>query len=207
MNLPLIPEPDLMLGGMDVHIHLRWREANEERHHRITTPFQKSPVSLEHGVLHHPIPDEAAIDIGIDEPRRGAVRLGPPHQTRHPALSLAVLNGIKSAGKGPPQQGSHPLLEITRSHREDDLAVADIGKTDVRTGQSQTIKELPHMSPLGIVPPEKLQPRRSIKEEIAYRDDGSPGHAARLYLLYPPPLGVNLGPLDTVPHPAGQGQT
>ena len=204
MDLPLIPEPDLVLGGMNVHIHLGGREPDTQDHHRVAPPFQEGPVRLEHGVLHHPIPDEAPVDVGIDEPGSGAGCLWPPHQTGHRALSLLILHRIEPSGKSPPQKGCHPLFETTRSHRKADLAVSDEGETDLRSRQRQAVEELPHVPPLGLAAPEKLEPRRGIEKEVAHRNHRPPGHAAGLHLTDAPPLGIDLGPFQALLHPAGQ---
>ena len=61
----LVPEADLMLSGVDVHIHLAGGDVDEQDHHRIAPPLHEVPVTLEDGVLDHFIADKAGVYIGI----------------------------------------------------------------------------------------------------------------------------------------------
>ena len=67
MNLALLAEAHLVLGGVDVHIHRIRGQIQEEHESRMATVVQHIAIGLTHSVGDHPILYGSAIDKKVLE--------------------------------------------------------------------------------------------------------------------------------------------
>ncbi len=73
MHQVLFAKTNLMLGRMNVNVHLFRRDLEKENDNRIAPLFQNWPVTFKKSVLHHPVADVTAVDVGINIAGAGAM--------------------------------------------------------------------------------------------------------------------------------------
>ena len=125
---------------MDVYVDLRWRQINEQRHHRMPVPRQHFGISAAHGtnqqaVLYRTAIDEQELVVG------NAAIIGG--QARHPAKAHAFAFEIKCdavVDKLPAGQRGNAFGPCAGGlHRQHAPAVMFNGKANVRPRHRQPL--------------------------------------------------------------------
>ena len=201
---PLLAEFDLLLGGVDIHIHRV--ELHLEVEHAAGKPAHHLlvGVSLLQGGGHRRAFHIAAIDkeklIASISPAAG----GQGDKAGDADIVAGGRHRGKAQGQVPAKHGVHGRAKLPVARGEQLLlAVPDKLKGDLRVGHGLPLHRGKTGRPLGGILFHKLQPGGGIKKEVADEHGGALGAARLLLAQYLAPFNEQGGAQGILP-PAGK---
>jgi len=179
MDLPTLPEPDLLFGGVHVDVHQQGWQIQIEHIGRVTAVMEYVLKGLAHGVGHQLVPHQAAVDIEELQIRLAAGEGGGRHpapegqthgRLRHPQgmVQKSFSCQLRQAVPHPPFSGCGRQVE------EEPTVVTD-QKAGLGPGQGDAPDQLLDMAQLRLLRAQEFAPRRGVVEEIADLDAGAFG--------------------------------
>ena len=191
----LATELDLLLGGVDIHVHgvelgLEVEDAAGELSHHLLVG-----VGLLQGGHHGAAFDVAAVDeevlIAPGAPAAG----GQGHKAGHRHILPRPLHRGEAQGQVPAQHGVQGGLELAVAGGEQVLlAVPEELDAHLRVGQGQPLHHGKAGCPLGGVLLHKLEPGGGVVEQVPHHHGGALGTARLLLAHHHPGLQREGGP-------------
>ena len=177
-------ETHLVLGGMDVHIHLTGIQLDVEHIGGEAAGGQQLVISLTDGVVDELVAHHAAVYIGI---LQIVLRPGPRRQ-RQPApqthVAVLALHRQRVVHEGGAADGGeaalllrHRIGGLVLAHH---LAVMAQDQGDVEAGERDTAHQLVDVGKLCLLAAHELAPRRGVEEEIHHLHCGAHRMGRRL---------------------------
>ena len=181
-----IAEPELGLGGMDVHVDLLRRHRQEETEHGIAAVWHEVAIGGAHGARKQLVAHRTAIDDEVElETVRPMQRREPGEALNfHPAAGGAdgqrILDEILA--KDPAEARQRMIDQPGRAGLETQRGALTVGeaKGDLWLGKRQTLHDVGDRGRLDALGLHEFQPRRRCVEEIAHLDSRTGGKSGRL---------------------------
>ncbi|MNF67117.1 hypothetical protein D3C84_489230 [compost metagenome] len=170
VNEPRLMETHLVLGGMDVHIHLTGIQLYVEHIGGEAAGGQQLVIGLADGVVDELVAHHAAVHIGI---LQIVLRSGPRGQ-RQPApqahVAVLALHRQRVVHEGGAADGGeaalllrHRIGGLVLAHH---LAVVAQDQGDVEAGERDAAHQLVDVGKLCLLAAHELAPRRGVEEEV-----------------------------------------
>ena len=186
VHCPQLPEPNLVLAGVDIDVHLGRVHGEEQDADRFAPRREPALQCDPHRVPERAIPDRASVEEEVLPGR--APRTDPAAQV-HPVRSR--VHRCRRRRESAP----HDLVCAfgAESGPEDDTPLVAQAERDVGAGKSETAHRLDRMLELGTLSAQEPPPGRNVVEEVPDLDGGPERMADGLRnvtILPDPPAGL-----------------
>ena len=175
-----VAKPHLALGGVDVDVHPRGIDVQEQHVGRMAFVVQHILEGLPHGVGEQAVAHVAAVHekvLIVAGPAAGSRRCNEAPDA-HAGAGLVQMEQHRR--QLVPEQSTDPRQRRLGPHAQEGAAVVLEAEGKVGPRQRRTVQDLVAMSELGGLGAQELAARRRVVVEVAHLDTGAGGAGSRL---------------------------